>query len=46
MRIGSNQHTYDWVDNWVRLPDTELGRQDQAHHGVVVTEAQEIIHVP
>ena len=43
MRIGSNQHTYEWVDNWARLPDTELGRQDWAHHGVVVTEAQEII---
>ena len=43
MRIGSNQHTYEWVDNWVRLPDTELGRQDRAHGGVVVTEAQEII---
>ena len=43
MRIGSDHHTYEWRDNWVRFPDTELGRQDLAHHGVVVTESKEVI---
>ena len=43
MHIGAGGHTYRWVDNWVRLPDTELGRMDKAHHGVVVTEAGEIM---
>ena len=22
MRIGSDDHTYEWIDNWTRLPDT------------------------
>ena len=43
MRIGSDDHTYEWIDNWTRLPDTELGRRNKAHHGIVVTESQEVV---
>ena len=43
MRIGGGEHTYRWIDNWVTLPDTDLGRKDKAHHGVVVTDAGLIV---
>ena len=38
MSIGGGEHSYRWIDNWARLPDTELGRQDKAHSGIVVTD--------
>ena len=43
MRIGSGEHTYEWISDWARIPDTEGVRAGWAHHGVVVTEAQEVI---
>ena len=43
MRIGGGKHAYKWIDNWVTLPDTELGRQDKAHHGIVITAAGHIV---
>ena len=43
MRVGSGAHTYEWVDNWAKIPDTELAREGWAHHGIVATEAGEII---
>ena len=43
MEIGGGKHTYKWIDNWVTLPDTELGRQDKAHHGIVITAAGHIV---
>ena len=43
MRIGGGRHTYEWVDNWVTLPDTELGRKDKAHHGIVITAAGHVV---
>ena len=43
MIIGSGEHKYEWNDNWARLPETQGGRRDKAHHGVVVTEAGEIM---
>ena len=43
MQIGGGEHTYKWIDNWVTLPDTELGRKDKAHHGIVITAAGHIM---
>ena len=43
MRIGGGEHAYQWIDNWVRLPDAQPGKEDYAHHGVVVTEAGRIM---
>lgn len=39
MRVGSGEHTYEWVDHWANIPDTESSRTGWAHHGIVVTEA-------
>ena len=38
MLIGSGEFTYEWVDDWARIPDTESSRSGWAHPGVVVSE--------
>ena len=43
MRIGSGKNTYQWIDNWARTPDTQSARDGWSHHGIVVTEAGDII---
>ena len=43
MRIGSGDYTYDWIGNWAKIPDTPSARTGWAHHGVVVTDADEVI---
>ena len=43
MRIGSGEHTYEWVDKWAKIPDTESARIGWAHHGVVVSESGDVI---
>ena len=43
MRIGVEPHSYDWIDEWAKIPDTESARTGKAHHDVVATEAGEVI---
>ena len=43
MRIGSGDNTYEWTGNWAKIPNTESARTGWAHHGVVVTDAGNII---
>ena len=43
MRIGSGENSYEWVDNWAKIPDVEGARTGWAHHGIVVTEAGDVI---
>ena len=43
MRIGSGEHTYDWIDGWAKIPDSDAVRATHSHHGVVVTEAGDIM---
>ena len=43
MRVGSGENSYEWIDNWARIPDTESARTGWAHHGVVVTEVGDVI---
>lgn len=43
MRIGSGGHTYDWIADWARIPDSEGARTGWAHHGIVVTEAGNVV---
>ena len=37
VRVGSGEHTYGWIDNWAKIPDTESARTGWAHHGIAVT---------
>ncbi len=43
MRTGTGDNTYEWIDNWARVPDSESARLGWAHPGMVVTESGEVI---
>ena len=43
MPIGSGANTYEWVEGWAKIPDTESSRSGWAHHGVVVSETGDVI---
>ena len=43
VRFGSGEHTYEWIDNWAKIPDSESARAGWAHHGIVVAEAGDIV---
>ena len=43
MHVGSGEHTYGWIDNWAKVPDTESTRSGWAHHGIAVTGAGDIV---
>src|SRR5579859_3362682 len=43
MRIGGGEHTYDWIDDWARIPDTESARGGWAHPVVAIDEAGRIL---
>ncbi len=34
---------FEWVDNWVRIPDTSSGRENGRTHGVCVTKGGNVI---
>ena len=39
MRIGSGPNTYEWLDNWAQVPNSEGARLGWAHHGLAITES-------
>ena len=43
MRIKGDGTSYDWVDGWANIPDTEGARTGFAHTGVVVTQDGAIV---
>ncbi len=43
MLIGSNGMTYEWIENWARIPDTASGRENGRTHGVVVTRSGNVM---
>lgn len=43
MRIGTGACTYEWVDNWARIPDTESGRRNGRTHGVAVSRSGRVL---
>jgi DNA-binding beta-propeller fold protein YncE len=43
LQVSTGPYTYDWIDDWIRIPDTETGRANGRTHGVVVTQAGQII---
>ncbi|MBI4429419.1 MAG: hypothetical protein HY562_09910 [Ignavibacteriales bacterium] len=43
MRIGAGAHTYKWIDDWAKIPDTPSGRENGRTHGVVVTQSGNVI---
>ena len=43
MQIRSGKHTYQWIDNWARIPDTSSGRENGRTHGVCVARDGSVI---
>lgn len=43
MLIGHGEHTYEWIEKWGKIPDTESARTGWAHHDIVVSETGSII---
>src|ERR1700720_1402591 len=43
MRIGSGEHAFEWIENWVVIPDTPESRVDGRTHGVVVTREGHVV---
>ena len=43
MRIGSGKHTYEWLENWAKIPDTESARVGWSHYGVAVSQTGDVI---
>lgn len=43
MRIGTNEHAYDWIGDWARIPESASARDGWAHPGLAVSAANEII---
>ena len=43
MRVGSKENSYDWVDNWAQIPESDSSRMGWAHPGIVVTESGNVI---
>ncbi len=43
MYTGSGDHTYDWIDGWAKIPNSESARSGWAHHGIVVSETGSVI---
>jgi len=42
MLLESNGLKYQWVDNWITIPDTPTGRADGRTHGVAVSKTGDI----
>ena len=36
MRIGTDGHSYEWIDNWAQIPDSASARAGWAHPGMAV----------
>jgi len=43
MRIGNGKYNFEWIENWIRIPDTESGRLNGRTHGVIVSKSGYII---
>ena len=43
MQVGSGSNTYNWIDNWANIPDSESASKGWAHPGMVVTESGDVI---
>ena len=42
MRVGTGDNMYEWIEDWVKTPDTECARTGWSHHGIVVSESDEV----
>jgi hypothetical protein len=43
MQTGSGGNTYQWIDDWAKIPETQSAKAGWAHPGIVVTESGDVI---
>ncbi len=43
MRVTLGDSTYEWIDDWAKIPPTETARNGWAHHGMAFSESGLII---
>ena len=43
MRIGFGAHTYEWIEDWARIPEDDTRREGWAHNGFVSTAENTLI---
>ena len=43
MKVGQGEFTYEWIEHWARIPDTESGRSNGRTHGVVALENGDVL---
>ncbi len=43
MQFGQGSFTYDWIENWARIPSTESGKTNGRTHGVVVSKTGDVL---
>ncbi len=40
---GIGEYSYEWLDNWAKIPDTPSHRENGRTHGIVVTKTGQVI---
>lgn len=43
MNVNAGKYSYEWIDKWAKIPDTESARMGWAHHAMAVTAAGDIV---
>ena len=43
MQVGTSDSTYEWIADWAKIPNSESARTGWAHHGIAITEADEVM---
>ncbi len=43
MRVGSEEYSYNWIDNWAKIPESNSSRKGWAHPGIVVTGSGNVV---
>jgi DNA-binding beta-propeller fold protein YncE len=41
--VGSGEHTYEWIDNWARIPDSSDKQTSGRTHAVAITKAGAVV---
>jgi sugar lactone lactonase YvrE len=43
MKVGQGEFTYEWLEHWARIPQTESGKSNGRTHGVVALDASDVM---
>lgn len=43
MQIDCNGRSYEWIEDWARIPDTPRGRENGRTHGVAVSKTGQVV---